>query len=125
MDIRNRCSKQNATVFPFHEMGEHQPLPVPVQLILTAVGITDKSASGLSRLQKKMYLCIMTQRLLMSDSLYRLCVQCNGFFIKNSSLAKGDVDVISFLHDPFKNFNLYRSHHMRRQLLRMRIPFHL
>ena len=119
MDVRNRCTQQNAAVFLFHKVGKHQSLPVPVQLILTAVGITNKSASRLSRLQKQMHLCIMTQRLIMPDSFYRLCILCHRFLIKNPSLPESDGNVIPFLHDPFENFNLYRSHHMRRQFFRM------
>ena len=54
----------------FLQMCQDQPLPVPIQLIFICRSKKLQSASSLSRFQKKMHLCIMTQRLKMPYALY-------------------------------------------------------
>ena len=91
--IRDCRSRQHAGMFPFLQMGQHQPLPVPVQHILTAGGSHRQPASRLSRLQQQMHLRIVPQRLKMPHSLYRIS---NRFFVNNISCSEGHLHAEAF-----------------------------
>ena len=60
--IRDGSAGQHASVLLFLQMGEHKPLPVPIQNILTAVGGKLQAASPLCRLQQQMDLGVMPER---------------------------------------------------------------
>lgn len=59
--IRYHRTRQHSSVIFFFQMGDYQPLPVPIQNILAAVRIKLKTASPFPRFQQQMDLCIMAE----------------------------------------------------------------
>ena len=76
--IRDGSPCEHTLVEPLLQMCEHQTLPAPIQHILTAYREKLQPAAPLSRLQNKMNLRIVAQRLKMA---YPLHLVSNGFFI--------------------------------------------
>ena len=85
LHICNWRTGQYSRVLPFFQMSQDQTLPVTVQHVLTACSKKLQTAPRLSRFQKQMYFCIMTQRFKMAYTFYRLC---DCFFIYDISCAK-------------------------------------
>src|SRR5699024_7993683 len=84
-DIGDGRTSQYAGMFPLQQVSHHQPLPVAVQHILTAVTAYDKTAAPLAWFQQQMHLRIMAQRLKMPHTLHRIT---DGFFVDDISLVK-------------------------------------
>ena len=80
-------------MLPFLQMGQHQPLPVPLQFILAAGGSHRQPAARLSRLQQQMHLRIVSQRLKMPHTLH--CIR-NRFLVYNISGSKGYLHAEAF-----------------------------
>ena len=93
LQIRDGRSRQHAGMLPFLQMGQHQPLPVPVQFILAAGGSHRQPAARLSRLQQQMHLRIMPQRLKMPHTLHRIR---NRFLVYNISGSEGYLHAEAF-----------------------------
>ena len=83
--IREFGTGQHTHMTFFLQMRQDQSLPVTVQHILTACSNILQTASRFSGVQKQVYFCIMTQRLKMTYTFYRLC---DCFFIYDNSCAK-------------------------------------
>ena len=103
----------------FFQMRKNQPLSVSVQYILTAAGSKLQTASRLSRLQEKMYLCIMAQRLKMSNSFHRTC---NGFLVYNISCIKRNIYTKSFFRQTFQYLHLHLSHNLHMDFSQSFVP---
>lgn len=67
----------------FIKVCKYQPLPVFIKYILFAFRFKNKSAVPFGRLEQKVYLGIMPQRLKMPYALNSICY---GFFVYNASL---------------------------------------
>ena len=93
LHIRDRRSRQHAGMLPFLQMGQNQPLPVPVQFVLAAGGSHRQPAARLSRLQQKMHLRIMPQRFKMAHALHGIR---NGFLVYNISGPKRNLHAEAF-----------------------------
>ena len=105
--IRNLRPGHHSPVAFFLQMGKNQTLPVPIQHILTAGRMKLQAAAWLTRLQKKMHLRIMAQRLKMSHSLHRLQ---NRLLIHNVPCAKFHRKAISLPDQCLQNINLHVAH---------------
>ena len=79
------CPGQNPPVYLLFQVGQHQALPVPVQVILAASCLKLESASPLSRFHKKMDLRIMAKGLKMTHTLHGAS---DCLFIHDVSCAK-------------------------------------
>ena len=69
LHIRQRCADEDAEVLLFFQMGQHEALPVFVQLFLPAVGGKLHPAASGQRLELQMHLGIVAQRLIMAHTL--------------------------------------------------------
>ena len=69
----------------FLQMGQDQPLPVPIQHIFTAVSLKLQTTAPFSRLHPQMDLRIVAQRLKMAYPFYRLR---KGLLVYNTSRAE-------------------------------------
>ena len=93
--IRNRRADQYAAMLLFLQMRQNQPLPVPIQLIFTAVRSDGQPAPGFSRLHQQMYLRIMTKGLKMSHPFH--CIG-DGLFIHDIPRSKLNGHAETFLN---------------------------
>ncbi len=91
----------------FLQMGQNQPLPVPVQLILTAAASEGKTAPSLPRLYNQMHLRIMPERLKVPHTLRHVR---NGFLIEYAPLIKVHIYAETFGNQPPQNLNLHLAH---------------
>ena len=107
LDIRDRRSGQHTYMLLFFQMRKDQPLPVPIQKILTAVSIKQNTTPPLQRLQQQMYFRIVTQRFKMPDAFHWLC---NRLFINNTALSKRDCHAKPLFDQALQDLNLYISH---------------
>ena len=93
--IGNGRPAQNADMLRFLQMAQNKTLPVTVQHLILTVTFKEQTASSRQGLQKKMHLCIMTQRLIMANPLN--CVQYR-FLIYNTALIKVHGGMITLLY---------------------------
>ena len=100
-------------------MSHHQPLPVAVQHILTAVTAYDKTAAPLAWFQQQMHLRIMAQRLKMPHTLHRIT---DGFFIDDISLVKLHLGLKPPGNEAFENLDLHLAHHLGMDLFQAAVP---
>ena len=118
--IRDGSAGQHASVLLFLQMGEHKPLPVPIQNILTAVGGKLQAASPLCRLQQQMDLGVMPERFKVSHTFHTIR---NRFLIYNVSGPEFHRHAKSILNQAFQNFNLHFSHNLGLDFLQPLIPY--
>ena len=90
-----------------HQAGEDQPLPVPVQRVLTAYRVVNHAASGRQRRQQQVYLGIVAQRLKMPDALHGIG---NGFAVQDLPLVESDVHVKALAHQVPEDLGLHFTH---------------
>ena len=122
LDICDRRTGQHTDMLFFFQMRKDQPLPVPIQKILTAVGIKLNTASPLQRLQKQMHLRIVTQRFKMSDAFHRTC---DRLFIDNAALTKRNVLLKPLFDQTLQNLNLHISHQLCMDLRALFFPYNM
>ena len=84
--IRDGRAYEDAPVLPLLQVGEDQPLPVPIQIILADRRRKLQAAAPLSRLQKQMDLRVVPEGLIMSHPLHGIPY---GFLVHNISRVKG------------------------------------
>ena len=70
LHIRNGGAGQHPQVLLLRQMGQDQPLPTALQLVLRAGRPELQAAAPLPRLQQQMDLCIVAQGLKVADALY-------------------------------------------------------
>ena len=117
--IRYRRSRQHPMLFPLLQMGQHQPLPVAVQLIRAHCRFKLQTASSWQGLQQQMDFCIMAQRLIMPYALYR---GGNGLLIQNLSLTEPDLNPQSVPDQILQDLCLHLPHHLYLQFLQGFLP---
>ena len=71
LHVRDGGSGQHPQVLLLCQVGQHQPLPAPLQLILRAGGGKHQAAAPLPRLQQQVDLRVMAQGLKVADALHR------------------------------------------------------
>ena len=71
--VGNGRAGQDAGLRFFHQVRQNEPLPAPRQNVLAANRVEAQSAARLTRLQQKMHLGIVPQRLIMPHALDRRC----------------------------------------------------
>ena len=118
-DIGDGRTSQYAGMFPLQQVSHHQPLPVAVQHILTAVTAYDKTAAPLAWFQQQMHLRIMAQRLKMPHTLHRIT---DGFFVDDISLVKLHLGLKPPGNEAFENLDLHLAHHLSVDLFQAAVP---
>ena len=113
---------QHARMASLGQVCQNQSLPVPIQHIFTAPALKHQAASPLARLQKQMYLRIMTQGLKMSHALHHIF---NGLFVYDTACAKFHRNAKALLHQALQNLNLYLAHHPHVNLREFFLPDHM
>ena len=88
LHIRDGRAGEDTQVVLFHQMGEDEPLPVAVQLVLGNNGGKVHTAAPGGGLQHQMDLRIVAQRLKMADALHPIF---NGLPIEDTAAAKADL----------------------------------
>ena len=68
LQIRHTASRQHPRMIFLLQMGQNQPLPVPVQLVLAAQRTKSQPAPRLARLQKQLYFRVMAKGLEVTDA---------------------------------------------------------
>ena len=91
----------------FHQMGQDQPLPVPVQIVLGHDALQLDAAASRQGVQKQMHLRVVAQRLEMPHALHRLG---NGLPVKDPALVQAQIHVEALLHQALENLGLDFSH---------------
>ena len=106
----------------FHQMGQDQPLPVPLQLILAAGRSQAQPAARLPGLHQQMHLRVVPQRLVMPDALHgvpdRLPVQ-------DAALAEAHLQPEAVRKLPLQDFQLHLAHELRVDFSLLRRPDHM
>ena len=120
--IRDIRARQHARMAPLLQMGENQPLPVPVQHILTAAAFKCQAAARRSRLQQKMYLRVMPQGLEMSHAFHGVR---NRFLIYNTSRPEIHREAKPLLHQAFQDLQLHLAHDPHMNLREFLPPDHM
>jgi hypothetical protein len=107
LHIRKAAAGEHPFVFPFSQMGQYKPLPVPVQYILAAgTGILHPTAR-LSRFQQEVHFRIMAQRLKVPHAFHRIFYR---LFVYNISGAERDLHSKPLLNPPLQYFRLHFPH---------------
>ena len=113
---------QRALMFLFLQMGQNQPLPVPVQDIFAAVGCKLHPRAPFARFQEEMHLRIMAQRFKVSHPLHR---RGDGLLIHNIPFAELDQYAEPLLYKPLKHFCLHFSHELNMNLREPVLPHNM
>ena len=106
---------------PLRQMGQHQALPVALQLILGAGCGKHQSAAPFPGLHEKMDLGVVAQGFKMSDSLHR---GCNGLPVDDAALSEGSLQAKPVLQHPPQHFQLHLAHQLHPNLPGSLIPAH-
>ena len=96
LHICQRRPGQNAAVLFLIQMGQNQPLPVSVQIILAAGAFKHHAAASRTRLQNQMNFRIVAQGLEMPDALYPVRY---GFTVQNLTGSEFHIGVKTIRND--------------------------
>ena len=91
----------------FLQVGEDEPLPVPVQQILAAPGIEDQPGSLLQRFQEEVGLGVVAEGLEVAHPLHSLG---DGLLVQDTSGVHLHVYVEPLRDEAFQNLNLNLAH---------------
>ncbi len=118
--IRDGRTGQHARMLLFFQMGQDQPLPVPIQHILAADRCELQAAPRLSRFQQQMNLRIVPQRFKMSHAFHRIR---DCFFVYNVSRPKFHLHMEPFQDQALQDLNLHFPHKLDMDLSQRFIPY--
>ncbi len=104
------------------QMGEDQPLPVSIQLVLRAGRGKAQPAPPLSRLQQQVHLGIVAQRLEVSHPLYRCG---NGLPVDYLSGAEIHCQTEAAGDDPAEDLRLHGPHEPQMELPQPLVPLQM
>ncbi len=117
--VRDRRTRQYPRMLSFLQMGQHKPLPVPVQIVLADGRSKLQPAARLSRLQDQMHLRIMPERLEVSHTFHPVE---DGFLIDDTSLFKGGFHAEPFPDQITQHLDLYLTHQLGMNLVQLLSP---
>ena len=103
----------------FVKMGEYQPLPVNIEIVLADAAHKYESASDREWFHQKVNLGIMPERFIMTYALNR---GQNGFTVHYSAAVHADIEIESLLNHAFQDFYLYFAHERSMYLAVALIP---
>ena len=119
LHIRNRRAGQNTGMCFFLQVCQNQPLPVAVEDILAARAAENQPAASGQRLQKKMHLRIMAQRLKVPDAFHG---GGNGLAVGNAAGIDRDLPAEAFRDQAFHDLKLNLSHELKLKLPELLVP---
>ena len=117
--IRNGGTGENAQVGLFRQVGQNEPLPVAVQLVLAAGRGEAESAAPGQRLQQQMDLRVVPQRLVVADS---HSGGGDSFLVKDAPRAEVHLHSEPSGDEPAQNLQLDLSHETDVDLLQPLVP---
>ena len=120
--IGDRGAGQNTAMDFFHQMGQDQALPVPVQHIRRAGGIKAQAGAAFAGLQKQMHLRVMPERLIMPDTGDG---GGDGFPIQDAAGTEGNLHTETVPHQTAKDFQLHFAHELDMDFPLLALPDHM
>ena len=106
----------------FFQVGENQPLPVPIQHLLPAVGVKLHPAAPGQRFQLQMHFGVVAEGLVMAHALHRLG---DGFLIQYTALAELHRKVKPPFQQALEDFQLDLPHELNVDLAQGLVPDHM
>ncbi len=107
LHVGYRGTRQHADVRFLFKMGEYQPLPVDVEVVLAAVGVVLQPRARFAGLKQQVDLRVMPQRLVVTDALDG---RRDGFLIRDAALVERHIKPVTFLYHGGEDFKLYLAH---------------
>ena len=101
------------------QMGENQPLPAAVQVILRAAAAKDQAAAPLPRLQQQPHLGVVAQGLIVAHPLHGVR---DGLPVDDAAWAEGHRPAKAALHHLPEDLQLDRAHKLDMDLPKAFIP---
>ena len=122
LHIRYRRTRQHAEMLFFAQVHKNQPLPVAVKRVLAAIRFEHKSAAPRQRLQDKMNLGIMAQRLIVTDTL-------NGVLYRFLIHYPAGINIYFYAeplgNNAFEYLSLNLAHKTDMNFFQMAVPRHM
>ena len=119
LHVRDRRACQHPRMGAFLQMGQNQPLPVPVQHVLAAGAGKLQAAARLPRFQQQMHLRIMAQWLEMPDALHSVG---DGLLVQDLAVRKLHVQAEPLRYQPFQDLYLHLAHDLHMDFRHIPLP---
>ena len=122
LHIGDGTARQHAQVGLFHQVGQYQPLPAAVQVVLGHGGGKMQPAAPLPGLQQQVHLGIMPQGLIVPHALHR---PGDGLAVENAALAEGHGQLEAVMQHALQYFQLHLAHQLHPDLPLFAVPQHV
>ena len=117
--VGDRAAGQHPLVLLFQQVGEDQPLPVAVEVVLADRRFEGEAAPPLRRFQQQVHLGVMPQRLEVPDPFDR---GLDRLLVDDTPLRKADREPKPVFGQPFQHLQLHRPHRLQCNLLQSAVP---
>ena len=117
--IRDRCPRQHPRVLPFLQMGQHEPLPVPVQIVFADSRGKLQPAARITRLQDQVHLRVMPERLEMTYAFHPVD---DRLLVDDTALLKSNLHAKPLPDQITQHLDLHLTHQLCMNFIQLLFP---